>query len=120
MSTDAPLESSIRCARRDWLASLGTGLGALAASTLLHRDTLAGAQEASSHQQGLHHPARAKHVIEIFCPGGLSHVDTWDYKPQLEKLDGTPFDSELGKQTFAGVAGKHAKSFWQFRQRGES
>ncbi|MFY7968098.1 MAG: DUF1501 domain-containing protein, partial [Pirellulaceae bacterium] len=59
-------------------------------------------------------------MIEIFCPGGLSHVDTWDYKPELERLHGTPFDSELGKQTFAGVAGKHAKSFWKFRQRGQS
>jgi hypothetical protein len=38
----------------------------------------------------------------------------------LEKLHGTPFDSELGKQTFAGVAGKHAKSFWPFRQYGQS
>lgn len=120
MSIEAEVESSIRSARRDWLTSLGSGLGALACSTLLHRDTLASASEVTGTDQGLHHPARAKHVIEIFCPGGLSHVDTWDYKPELEKLDGTAFDSELGKQTFAGVAGKHAKSFWPFRQRGQS
>ncbi|MFN9346067.1 MAG: DUF1501 domain-containing protein, partial [Planctomycetota bacterium] len=100
MSTEAEVESSIRSARRDWLANLGSGLGALACSTLLHRDTLASASEVSGTDRGLHHPARAKHVIEIFCPGGLSHVDTWDYKPELEKLDGTAFDSELGKQTF--------------------
>jgi hypothetical protein len=63
---------------------------------------------------------QAQRVIEIFCPGGLSHVDTWDYKPQLIESDGKEFDPELGKQTFAGVAGKLAKSFWTFRQHGES
>lgn len=55
----------------------------------------------------------------IFCPGGLSHVDTWDYRPELERLHGRAFDAELGKQTFAGVAGEYAKSFWQFRQHGQ-
>jgi hypothetical protein len=64
--------------------------------------------------------AKAKSVIEIFCPGGLSHVDTWDYKPGLDAAHGKAFDSELGKQTFAGIAGDFAKSFWPFRQHGES
>jgi hypothetical protein len=63
--------------------------------------------------------AKAKAVIQIFCPGGLSHVDTWDYKPELERADGQPFDAELGKQTFAGIAGNYAKSFWPFRQHGQ-
>lgn len=62
---------------------------------------------------------KAKAVIQIFCPGGMSHVDTWDYKPSLEKFHGQPFDPELGKQTFAGVAGNYAKSFWPFRQYGQ-
>lgn len=104
--------------RRDWLKNAGTGLGIYALSNLLRNN--APAVEHRSNQKELHHPPRAKHVIEIFCPGGMSHVDTWDYKPELERLHGTPFDSELGKQTFAGVAGKHAKSFWQFKQHGQS
>jgi len=112
-------ESVLHSDRRDWLARMGTGLGAIACAAMLHREGFCSAINPSK-GDGLHHPARAKHVIEIFCPGGLSHVDTWDYKPELERLHGTPFDSELGKQTFAGVAGKHAKSFWSFRQRGES
>lgn len=120
--------SSMGLGRRDWLRHVGSGFGAVACSALLFRDALggdgrnAGTEEDGSRliRDGLHHAAKAKHVIEIFCPGGLSHVDTWDYKPELEKLHGTPFDSELGKQTFAGVAGKHAKSFWPFRQHGQS
>ena len=66
-----------------------------------------------------HHSPKAQAVIQIFCPGGLSHVDTWDYRPELERLHGTSFDAELGKQTFAGVAGAYAKSFWRFRQHGQ-
>ena len=50
--------------------------------------------------------------------GGLGHVDTWDYKPELERQHGQPFDAELGKQTFAGIGGNYAKSFWTFRQHG--
>ena len=94
----------MRSSRRDWLAGLGTGLGAIACGAILGRDSLGQGQEPASSHRGLHHAPQAKCVIEIFCPGGLSHVDTWDYKPELERLDGTPFDPELGKQTFAGVA----------------
>lgn len=95
--------------RRDWFWNVGTGLGGLALATLWSRQASA----------EIHHAAKASHVIEIFCPGGLSHVDTWDYKPELERRDGQDFDPELGKQTFAGIAGKYAKSFWPFRQWGE-
>ena len=39
---------------------------------------------------GLHHPARAKHVIFLFMNGGLSQVDSFDPKPMLEKYHGQP------------------------------
>ena len=132
MSTDLPSSDANRphskplaglvgdSARRDWLHRVGSGMGAIACATLLRRDAFCRDESSRDGIRGLHHPPRARQVIEIFCPGGLSHVDTWDYKPELERLHGTPFDSELGKQTFAGVAGKHAKSFWKFRQRGQS
>ncbi len=42
-------------------------------------------QAASTESTRLHHPAKAKHVIHIFLSGGLSQVDTFDYKPELEK-----------------------------------
>jgi len=121
MSIESLEKQALRSARRDWLARLGTGLGAVACSALLQREASATRPTNEPEaDRGLHHTPRAKHVIEIFCPGGLSHVDTWDYKPELERLHGTPFDSELGKQTFAGTAGKHAKSFWRFERKGES
>lgn len=94
--------------RREMLRRLGDGFGACALMAML-----------SNQSQAQHHPAKANAVIQIFCPGGMSHVDTWDYRPELERLHGQSFDAELGKQTFAGVAGEYAKSFWPFAQHGE-
>ncbi len=109
--------------RRHWLWNTGTGIGGLALSSLLQADRRrahAGSTERPQHSDFMTGQIQAQRVIEIFCPGGLSHVDTWDYKPQLIESDGKEFDPELGKQTFAGVAGKLAKSFWTFRQHGEA
>jgi antitoxin (DNA-binding transcriptional repressor) of toxin-antitoxin stability system len=105
--------------RRQWLWNLGSGLGGMAVASLLasNPDRARAATPASA---PLPPVAKAKRVIEIFCPGGLSHVDTWDYKPGLMAADGKEFDAELGKQTFAGTGGKFAKSFWEFRQHGQS
>ena len=112
--------------RRTFLSRSGSGLGITALSWLLHQDGRLGADtKAQTTDTPLtakspHHPAKANAVIEIFCPGGMSHVDTFDYKPGLEKSHGKSFDSELAKQTFAGVGGTFAKSFWKFNQHGQS
>ena len=100
--------------RRAFLSMAGGGFGSMALASLAHADTRA------PNEPKTHHPARAKSVIQIFCPGGMSQVDTFDYRPELEKADGKPFDSELGKQTFAGYAGNYGKSFWKFKQHGQS
>ncbi len=99
--------------RRNFLQSFS---GAALAS-MLHRDAAASANPLSP--RGGHHAAKAKAVIQIFCPGGLSHVDTWDYKPELEKRHGKPFDPD-GKLTFfASKPGNCQQSWWKFRQHGE-
>ena len=109
--------------RRDFLWHVGGGLGGVAFASMLSRDGLLAAEPGSSQNplamKPPHFPPKAKAVIQIFCPGGLSHVDTWDYKPELERMHGQPFDAELGKQTFAGVAGNYGKSFWPFRRHGQ-
>jgi hypothetical protein len=66
------------------------------------------------------HPARAKRVIQIFCPGGLSHIDTFDHKPELVRRAGTPFDPDGKLQFFASKPGNCQPSFWKFRQHGKS
>ncbi len=69
-------------------------------------------------QPGGHHPAKAKAVIQIFCPGGMSQVDTWDHKPELARRNGTPFDPGGQLQFFASKPGNCQGSHWQFHRHG--
>ena len=106
MSTDRPLLN-----RRQFLHTAGGGFGGLALSALLSRDSLGATT---------HFAPRAKRVIQIFCPGGWSQVDTFDYKPELERRAGQPFDPDGKLQFFASKPGNCYPSQWKFRQHGES
>lgn len=66
-----------------------------------------------------HFDVPAKQVLVIYCPGAVSHVDTFDYKPALEKLHGQK-PPGLPEVTFEGPTGNIAKPFWRFRRRGET
>ena len=94
--------------RRAALQLAGGGLGSVALSAMLHAE------------QPAHHAAKARSVIQIFCPGGMSHVDTFDYKPELARRAGKPFDPDGKLQFFASKPGNCQPSFWKFRQYGES
>jgi hypothetical protein len=64
---------------------------------------------------------RANAVIWLFMNGGPSHVDTWDYKPELQKRDGQPlpgFDAKTG--FFPDAVGPLMKSPFDWRQHGQS
>jgi len=66
-----------------------------------------------------HFEARAKQMLIIFCAGAVSHVDSFDYKPELYVHDGkVPPDAP--KVTFQGPTGNLAKPFWEFKPRGQS
>jgi hypothetical protein len=103
--------------RRDFLWELGGGLGGVALASMLHREAHAATNPLAP--KAGHHPAKAKAVIQIFCPGGLSHVDTWDYKPELAKRQGKPFDPDGKLQFFASKPGACQQSYWPFRQHGQ-
>lgn len=96
--------------RREFLSTTGGGFGGLALASLLAREGRAAA----------HHRAKARRVIQIFCPGGQSQVDTFDYKPELERRAGRPFDPEGKLQFFASTPGNCQPGFWKFRQHGQS
>ncbi len=66
-----------------------------------------------------HFDAAAKQVLVIYCPGAVSHVDTFDYKPALTKLHGKK-PPGLPAVTFEGPSGNIAKPFWEFKPRGET
>ncbi len=66
-----------------------------------------------------HFDSTAKRVLVIYCPGAVSHVDTFDYKPELTKYHGQK-PPGLPEVTFEGPTGNIAKPFWDFKPRGES
>ena len=75
--------------RREFLELSSFGFGSLALSYLLQRDSLAlpGSVDPLA-PRAVDFPAKAKHVIFVFLQGGPSHVDTFDPKPALNRLDG--------------------------------
>jgi hypothetical protein len=90
-----PLESAHRVmpsTRREWLVEAGAGFGALALCDLLIRDATAGPTSTNPalSATGRHFTATAKSVIFLFMEGGPSHLDTFDPKPELNRLAGHP------------------------------
>ena len=79
-----------RHSRRDFLSRLGAGMGTIGLAGLLDQTRVFGAPVAASPllPKAPHFAPRAKHVIQLFMPGGPSQVDTFDYKPQLAKHAG--------------------------------
>jgi len=65
-----------------------------------------------------HFQTPAKQVLVIYCPGAVSHVDTFDYKPDLYKYHGQK-PPGMPAVTFEGPSGNIAKPFWDFKPRGE-
>jgi len=66
-----------------------------------------------------HFQTSAKQVLVIYCPGAVSHVDTFDYKPALTKYHGQK-PPGIPEVTFEGPTGNIAKPFWEFAPRGET
>ena len=64
--------------------------------------------------------ATARRVIQICLRGGLSQVDSFDYKPELARLHGEPLPGAQKPDVFFGQVGRLRQSDWKFRQRGES
>lgn len=111
--------------RRDFLNQLGSGFGGLALAAMLNEaEATDQANENATARNPLaaksaHHPAKAKAVIQIFCPGGLSHVDSWDYRPVLAERQGKPFDPDGKVQFFASKPGACQGSYFPFKQYGQ-
>lgn len=85
--------------RRDALCRIGSGFGMMAFAGLVGDSLSAaglapGKPGAPKLSKGLHHPARAKHVIFLFMNGGLSQVDSFDPKPMLAKYHGQPLPGD--------------------------
>ncbi|MBN9119065.1 MAG: DUF1501 domain-containing protein [Planctomycetes bacterium] len=96
--------------RRSFLGWSANGLASAAALHLLARD--AGARP--------HHPPKAKRAIQISLVGGMSHIDSFDYKPELTKRHGQPLGGDAKPDVFFGQVGLLRKPDWEFKKRGQS
>ena len=98
------------------------GFGGVAMQALLQDEAAATGISDPLAPKMPHFPAKARNVIFLYMDGGPSQVDTFDYKPLLEKYHGRdPREviGELAPTQFDNV-GKVLKSQWAFKQRGES
>ena len=116
--------------RRRFLAESGSGLASVAVAVLLAGEGKLRAAEPLRPVWSAdrpyaprppHHAPRAAQVLVIFCSGALSHVDTFDYKPELIRRHDQPLPGSGEKLvTFQGENGNLNRSPWEFRPRGES
>jgi hypothetical protein len=108
-----------RISRRDLLRRSAVGFGYLALTSLLAEEAAADATPVDPlAPKAPHFPARAKRVLFLFMKGGPSHLDTFDYKPRLQRDHGKPFPYAKPRVQFAPT-GSLLKSPWPFKQYGE-
>lgn len=106
--------------RRAFLAEAGTGMGCIALACLLAEE--AQARQSAASPVAPKPPmfrAKAKRVVQIFCPGAVSHLDSFEYKPELIKRHGQQLAGEK-LVTFQGTNGSIMKSPWAWKQHGKS
>lgn len=96
--------------RREFLSWSGSGLATAALWHLLQQTG-----EANGH-----HQPKVRRVVHLFMCGGMSHLDSFDYKPALAQFHGKPLPSSEKPETFFGKIGLIRQNDFEFRQRGES
>ena len=107
--------SMLPLARREFLRSIGLGCGSLALAHLLARDGQLGAAELKPH-----FAPKAKSIIWLFMTGGPSQVDTFDYKPELQKRNGQKLAGADPKTGFFTTSGNCLASPFKWAQYGKS
>ena len=110
--------------RRSFLWHLGGGLGGIALAHLLGNegllaDTGNSPTPRSDLNGGVHHPAKATRVVQLFMSGAASQCDTFDYKPELIRRGGQPFDPGGKVELFQSQPGAIMPSPWTWRRHGE-
>jgi hypothetical protein len=108
--------------RRRFLQDTGMGLGSIALAAMLNEQAPGspGPDASPLAARPAHFPAKTKAVIWLFMTGAPSQVDTWDYKPELQKRDGQVLAGADPKTGFFQTSGKCLKSPFKWAQHGES
>jgi hypothetical protein len=110
-STD-PQKTDTLSSRRRMILQSGGGFAALALADMLRGQTAGFPIQ--------HHAPKVKRIIQLFMTGGASPMDLFDYKPELERLDGQMLGPKEKPEGFTAPAGALMKSPYKFAQHGES
>jgi len=119
-------EPTTGLSRRQMLGRFAHGIGGMALADLLTASQATAGDAIPGVLGVLHHPPKVKRVISLFQSGGPSHLETFDYKPLLKKLEGQDLpDSVRMGQRLTGMSGFQSHlplvgSFTGFRQHGPS
>src|SRR5215475_13278454 len=107
--------------RREFLWRFGGGLGGIAMVHLLGQQGLLAdtATPRPGLNGGLHHPAKARRVVQLFMSGAASQCDTFDYKPELIKRTGEKFDPGQRVESATSTPGNIMKSPYEWKQHGQ-
>ena len=127
MTNDSPFHQAPRrsapLTRREFLWTSGGGLGGVALAQMLGAEGLlaagATAGPAATGISAPQFPAKAKRVVQFFMAGAASHLDLWDFKPDLIKHDGKPSDFGEAVEAFQNGLGPWKKPVWEFRPYGQ-
>ena len=117
--------------RRSFLEQAGTGLAGIALASLLTRQRLMAADHSPIRPlirpenplaaRPPHFAPKAKRVLVIFCSGACSHLESWDWKPELARMDGQPMPGAAENfLTFQGENGNLVRPLYEFKPRGQS
>src|SRR3954470_19435747 len=129
MSSDLSHTGRTLLDRRGFLGRSLGGLSGIALSHLLSSQRSLGAEtpirpiirpQAPCAARPAHFAPRAKKVLVIFCSGALSHLDSFDYKPELIKRHGSPMPGSDKLITFQGEQGMLTQPLYKFKPRGQS
>ena len=114
--------------RREFLWQTGAGFSGAALASMLNQDGFLEAQENRADgtpwenplkARKPHYPAKAKSVIFLYMYGGPSHIDTFDYKPNMVGMDGKTVDVKTFGRGGHRNKGRIVEPRWKFKQYGE-
>ena len=109
--------------RREALKQIGCGFGYMAAASIASQQSLANSVSNPLMPRIPHVAPKAKRVIFLFMAGGVSQVDSFDYKPMLHKHHGRMLDftdQRILAKTGMGSNQRVMQSLWDFKQRGQN
>lgn len=104
--------------RREFVWETGAGFGSVALTSLLSADGFFPGTAAAS-EQATRSTGPAKNVIFLFMYGGPSHIDTFDYKPDMQGMDGKTVNVKTFGRGGHKSGGRVVEPRWKFQQYGE-